>query len=158
MLFAPVAASSGHLFLDAAIFQEILLVLFQQPPQQEICLMNQHQRNVGKSDVVAQFADAHIIGWRGMLLAPLTGVLALLAVYIPHLIAMIAQIGKLTFIYLLHYLFCLLEDVDDALVVHDVFEAEGHAFAVFKPFLGVNPTPFQSKLPKYLLLQYPNLQ
>jgi len=40
MLFAPVAAGSGHLLLDAAVLQEILFVFFQQPPQQEICLMN----------------------------------------------------------------------------------------------------------------------
>ena len=62
MLFAPVAASSGHLFLDAAIFQEILLVLFQQPPQQEICLMNQHQRNVVLLDFIKSSKTASTTG------------------------------------------------------------------------------------------------
>lgn len=80
MLFAPVAASGRHLFLDAAAFQEILLVFFQQPPQQEICLMNQHQRNVGKRDIIAQLADADII----LLLTLFTMQIYMIPLFLPN--------------------------------------------------------------------------
>ena len=39
-------------------------------------------------------------------------------------------------VYLLHYSFCLLEDIDDALIVFHILEAEDKTFAVFEPFLG----------------------
>ena len=115
MLFTPVAASGRHLFLDAAVFQEILLVFFQQPPQQEISLMNQHQRNVGKRDIIAQLADADIIGWRRMLLAPLPGIHALLATNIPFLVAMIAKIVLVILLQFLEACLCHIHQFDASL-------------------------------------------
>ena len=64
MLFAPIATSLRHLLLDAAILKEFLLILLQQPAEKEICLMDKHERDVGQCDIVAQLADAHIVGWR----------------------------------------------------------------------------------------------
>ena len=40
------------------------------------------------------------------------------------------------YVYFLHDAFCLLENVDDLLVVFYILEAEGEAFTVFEPFLG----------------------
>ena len=39
------------------------------------------------------------------------------------------------FVYFFHDAFCLLEHIDDALVVLYIFETKSHALAVFEPFL-----------------------
>ena len=112
MLFAPTATGLRHLLLDAAILQEFLLILLQQSPEQKISLVDKNECNVSQSDVVAQFADAHIVGRGRVLFAPSAGILALLAVDIPHLIAVIAQIVFIVLLQLFKARLCHVHQLD----------------------------------------------
>ena len=98
MLVAPFAAGLGHLLLDAAVLEEVLLELFEQVLQQVICLMDEDEGDVRQGDVVAILAHALIVDGVRMLPAPLAGGDALLAAGIPNLIAVVAQIVLVVFL------------------------------------------------------------
>ena len=79
MLVAPFAAGLGHLLLDAAVLEEVLLELFDEVLKQVIGLVDEDEGDVRQGDVIAILAHALVVDGVRMLLAPLSSGVALLA-------------------------------------------------------------------------------
>lgn len=77
--------------------------------------MDKHQCNVGQRYVVSQFADAQVVGRLAMLLAPRSGIEALLAAGVPNLVAMIAQIVLIVLLQLFQARLCHVHELDTRL-------------------------------------------
>ena len=115
MLVAPFAAGLGHLLLDAAVLEEVLLELFDEVLQQVIGLVDEDEGDVRQGDVVAILAHALVVDGVRMLLAPLSGGVALLAAGIPNLVAVVAQIVLVVLLQLLEAGFGHVDQLDASL-------------------------------------------
>ena len=115
MLVAPFAAGLGHLFLDAAVLEEVLLELFDKVLQQVIGLVDEDEGDVRQGDVIAILAHALVVDGVRMFLAPLSSRNALLTVGIPNLVTVIAQIVLVVLLQFLEACFGNVDQLDASL-------------------------------------------
>lgn len=74
--------------------------------------MDEDQCDVGDGDIIAEFADTHVVGGVRVLAAPFAGIAALLAVDIPNLIPVIAQVVFVIFLQFFQACFCHIHQLD----------------------------------------------
>lgn len=100
------------MFLNATVDKEVSLEPLQELPEKIVSLVDEHKRDIGQRDVVAQLAHALVVLCLRKLTAPLAGVATLLAVDIPNLVAVVAQIVLIVLLQLLEARLCHIDKLD----------------------------------------------